>query len=166
MSSELLDVYEQAFGIIANASGGDWTKESEEWQEAAARFRTDYYHAVDKETWDTEKELLEQEVDELQRKLREARTIRQATPTESICFEIERERKRQDEKWGGPDHDDLHSAKEWALYRAKREHDILDQRLHSSRYDDKDRRALIEIAALTVAQIESADRELNKTSRI
>jgi hypothetical protein len=162
MSSELLDIYEQAFRIIANASGGDWTKESEEWQGAAARFRTDYYHALDKETWDTEKELLEQEVDELQRKLREARTVRQATPTESICFEIERERKRQDEKWGGPDHDDTHSAKDWALYRVKREQDILD---HPRRYtyDCIYRKALIEIAALAVAQIESLDRETEGT---
>ena len=36
---------EYAWTIIANASGGDWTKESEEWQEAAAKWR-DGYHAI------------------------------------------------------------------------------------------------------------------------
>ena len=165
MSSELLDVYEQAFGIIANASGGDWTKESEEWQGAAARFRTDYYHALDKETWGKEKELLEQEVDELQRKLREARTVREATPTESICFEIERERKRQDEKWGGPEHDDTHCFADWRRFRNLRE-ELFE--MQTQKYKDTDymRKLLIKIAALTVAQIESFDRELNKKSRI
>ena len=37
---ELLDL---AWGIIANASGGDWEKESADWQEAAAQWR-DRYH--------------------------------------------------------------------------------------------------------------------------
>jgi hypothetical protein len=155
---EPLDIYERAFGIIANASNGDWSKESEEWQEAAEEFRKDYHHALDKHSWDTEKELLEQEVDELQRKLRDARTVRQATPTESICFEIERERKRQDEKWGGPNHDDIHRAREWSDYRARREVDILTR---TCEHDTKDRKDLIEIAALAVAQVEAWDRHCN-----
>ena len=33
------DAIEAAWGIIANAGGGDWTKETPEWQEAAARWR-------------------------------------------------------------------------------------------------------------------------------
>jgi hypothetical protein len=33
------DALEAAWGIIANAGGGDWTKEAPEWQEAAARWR-------------------------------------------------------------------------------------------------------------------------------
>lgn len=37
-----LDALELAWGIIANASGGDWTKESPEWQAAAARWRDGY----------------------------------------------------------------------------------------------------------------------------
>jgi hypothetical protein len=32
---------EMAWGIIANAGGGDWSKETPEWQEAAAKWRDD-----------------------------------------------------------------------------------------------------------------------------
>ena len=145
---EPLDIYERAFGIIANASNGDWSKESEEWQEAAAEFRKDYHHALDKHSWETERELLEQEINELQRKLQEA------TPTERICFEIARERKRQDEKWGGPEHDDAHSDIYWQYYRSNREERIRKNGDKSYRNRDD----LIEIAALAIAQIESFDR--------
>jgi hypothetical protein len=37
------DGIEIAFGIIANAGGGNWTLESVEWQEAAARWRDAFY---------------------------------------------------------------------------------------------------------------------------
>jgi len=33
---------ELAWGVIANAGGGDWEKESKEWQEAAAKWRDQY----------------------------------------------------------------------------------------------------------------------------
>ena len=36
---------ELAWGIIANAGGGDWTKEPPQWREAAAKWR-DRYHAL------------------------------------------------------------------------------------------------------------------------
>lgn len=39
----LKDLLETAWGIIANASNGDWTKESPEWQHAAIRFRDSYF---------------------------------------------------------------------------------------------------------------------------
>jgi len=44
-SNMLLDHLDYAWGIIANASGGDWKKESKDWQEAAARWR-DTYHEI------------------------------------------------------------------------------------------------------------------------
>ena len=34
---------EQAWGIIANAGGSDWTRESEEWRTAAAKWRDEYF---------------------------------------------------------------------------------------------------------------------------
>jgi hypothetical protein len=40
-----LDLLETAWGIIANAGGGDWTRETPDWQDAAARWR-DRYHAT------------------------------------------------------------------------------------------------------------------------
>lgn len=39
ISDFLLEI---AWGVIANASGGDWTKENKEWQDAAARWRDDW----------------------------------------------------------------------------------------------------------------------------
>ena len=42
---ELLDTIEQAWGVIANAYGGDWALATEKWQASAARFR-DEYHAL------------------------------------------------------------------------------------------------------------------------
>jgi hypothetical protein len=32
-----------AWGIIANAGGSDWTRESKEWQQAAAQWREEYF---------------------------------------------------------------------------------------------------------------------------
>lgn len=43
--NEELDLLELAWGLIANKGGGDWDRESEEWREAATRWR-DKYHAV------------------------------------------------------------------------------------------------------------------------
>ncbi len=41
------DCAEYGWTIIANASGGNWDKETKDWQEAAARFRTQYYACLD-----------------------------------------------------------------------------------------------------------------------
>ena len=40
-----LDMCETAWGIIANAHGGNWEDASSEWREAAERWR-DTYHAL------------------------------------------------------------------------------------------------------------------------
>ena len=39
---KLLHLLEIAWGVIANASGGDWTKETQEWRQAAAKWRDDW----------------------------------------------------------------------------------------------------------------------------
>ncbi len=41
------DCAEYGWTVIANASGGNWEKESKDWQEAAAKFRTQYYACLD-----------------------------------------------------------------------------------------------------------------------
>lgn len=46
--AKLADAGEMLWIVLANVSGGDWTKQTPEWQEAAARWR-DNYHAVLKE---------------------------------------------------------------------------------------------------------------------
>jgi len=47
---EAEDLLEYAWGIIANAGGGDWTKESKDWQEAAARWRDRYHQQCIRDT--------------------------------------------------------------------------------------------------------------------
>lgn len=42
--TRLMDALELAWGIIANASGGNWERESPEWQEAAHRWRDQHWH--------------------------------------------------------------------------------------------------------------------------
>ena len=39
------ELLQLAWGIIANAGGGDWTRETPEWREAAVRWR-EGYHAM------------------------------------------------------------------------------------------------------------------------
>ena len=73
-------------------------------------------------------------------------------PTMSIYDEIADERAAQDKQWGGPDHDDQHIGADWREYREKFE----DRAFFG--YGATRREALIKIAALAVAQIESIDR--------
>jgi hypothetical protein len=40
------DAAEMLWVVLANVSGGDWTKQSTEWQEAAARWRDNYFAAL------------------------------------------------------------------------------------------------------------------------
>lgn len=42
----LADAAEMLWVVLANVSGGDWTKQSPEWQEAAARYRDQYFAAL------------------------------------------------------------------------------------------------------------------------
>ena len=41
---EMIDLLESAWGIIANAGGGDWTTQTDDWQIAAARWREKYHN--------------------------------------------------------------------------------------------------------------------------
>jgi len=69
-----------------------------------------------------------------------------------ILEEIAAERTRQDEKWGGPEHDDEHSIDDWECF-------ILEHLNRVQGYDDAHgRKQLIRVAALAVAAIESLDR--------
>jgi hypothetical protein len=42
-ASSIEELLHSAWGVIANAGGGDWKQESLQWQEAAKRWR-DRYH--------------------------------------------------------------------------------------------------------------------------
>ena len=64
-----------------------------------------------------------------------------------MLSEVAAERVRQDAKWGGPAHDDQHSMKDFCRF--------IEDRLYGG---CPSREALIEVAALAVASIESIDR--------
>ena len=42
----LLDVIESAWGLISNASGGNWEREPEGWQRAARLWRDEMWHVI------------------------------------------------------------------------------------------------------------------------
>ncbi len=42
--TRLMDGMEAAWGVIANASGGDWSRETEVWQDVARRWRDEHWH--------------------------------------------------------------------------------------------------------------------------
>ncbi len=72
--------------------------------------------------------------------------------TAAVMAEVLKERKRQDDKWGGSQHDDQHETAYWPLQ-------INEMLLRGQDGTATDtRRLLIEIAALSVAAVESIDR--------
>lgn len=78
---------------------------------------------------------------------------------QTVYDEIKAERERQDQRWGGPEHDDEHSASDWAnlvyqyLYSAFGE-------AEGKRHDAEGYRGrMLQVAALAVAAIESHDRK-------
>ena len=42
----ICDAAEMLWIVLANVSGGDWTQQSQEWQDAAARYRAKYFAAM------------------------------------------------------------------------------------------------------------------------
>jgi hypothetical protein len=46
LAPTMADAAEMLWVVLANVSGGDWTKQSAEWREAAARWRDNYFAAV------------------------------------------------------------------------------------------------------------------------
>jgi len=74
----------------------------------------------------------------------------------TVFDDVANERERQDEKWGGPKHDDDHSTHDFCRW-IKNYAGWADQMADGGSYD-KSRRRLIQVAALAVAAIESIDR--------
>ena len=71
----------------------------------------------------------------------------------TILREVKLERGRQDEKWGGPSHDDAHTVGDWARFIGQRVNE-----LHSIPSAQRQRELLIEVAALAIAATEALDR--------
>jgi len=90
--------------------------------------------------------------------------------TRGVLDEIGAERARQMESHGWrPDHDDTHQLQEWAWLIAARSHDLSCPWPDDYLPHPEPRRALVEIAAIAVAAIESWDRrhedQVNPESR-
>lgn len=45
-NEKMADAAEMLWVVLASVSGGDWTKQTAEWQKAAARWRDNYFAAV------------------------------------------------------------------------------------------------------------------------
>ncbi len=72
---------------------------------------------------------------------------------EHLFLEIVAERNRQDQQWGGPEHDDKHRPWDFFNYiRSRCQNFVADP-------VEQHRKQLIQIAALAVAAIESIDRK-------
>jgi len=79
--------------------------------------------------------------------------------TELVLQEIQDERLRQERSHGRtPEEDDLHSLHEWAWLVAHRAHGLSCPYPDEYLPDPDPRRALVEIAAVAVAAVESWDR--------
>jgi hypothetical protein len=96
-------------------------------------------------------------------------------PQVIIIGQVITERKRQDMQWGGPEHDDTHSLFDWDDYIEHQLNKILfiehnqteDVNLpeYEKRRNTIARDALIKVAALAVAAVESIDRKAAKTAQ-
>jgi hypothetical protein len=84
-------------------------------------------------------------------------SVQPATEAVSAALEAVRlERLRQDEKWGGAEHDDHHTVHEWA--QLIQDYAGWARTMAGMNSPDKARRRLIQIAAMAVAAAESMDR--------
>jgi hypothetical protein len=82
-----------------------------------------------------------------------------STKRQQIYADIEKERNRQDAKWGGPEHDRGHLLEEWLDFIEKQISN-LDVALETGGpVQEEYRRRMINIAALAVAAIEVVDVE-------
>jgi hypothetical protein len=75
-------------------------------------------------------------------------------PGRDLLFgRISRERTRQDEEWGGAEHDDSHNHQDWVIFISKQIGLALAYR--SNDFESR----MIKVAALAIAAIESSRRK-------
>lgn len=76
--------------------------------------------------------------------------------TGNVVAEVAAERERQDGKWGGPSHDDMHPVEYWV--QLIQDYAAWARVMAGMGSRDKARRRLIQVAALAVAAVEKIDR--------
>lgn len=74
-----------------------------------------------------------------------------------ILDQVEEERRRQDKKWGGPDHDDQHTFDEMMKFLGDKV-DFAVAEFDNGSYSQS-RKRMIQVSALAVAMVEYIDRK-------
>lgn len=77
--------------------------------------------------------------------------------TKRVLFDVEKERQRQNDKWGGAEHDDHHTTAEFV--QLIEDYAGWARTMAGMNSLDKARNRLIQVAALAVAAVESIDRK-------
>ncbi len=78
----------------------------------------------------------------------------------AIYMEVERERLVQDEKWGGPEHDDKNGVRDWVTFIVAYLGKAVNRDSDWGRKLSFSRVALVKVAALCVAAVEAFDRRI------
>ena len=76
---------------------------------------------------------------------------------EKVLLQVKDERRIQDHKWGGSDHDDEHSVEEFCWYI--KNYAGWSAQMASMNSPQKARKRLVQVAALAVAAVEMIDRK-------
>jgi hypothetical protein len=80
-------------------------------------------------------------------------------PKSDIWEEIKTERASQDKRWGGPQHDDTHTARDWCYFLITKTGKAMGLSFMSDDISARTwRKCMVQVAALAVAAIESYDR--------
>lgn len=80
----------------------------------------------------------------------------------TIFEQLVEERRAQDRQWGGPEHDDEHTRRDWLDFvkeHADRARKVIGSRQQTIDLDEY-RRKLVVIGALVIAAIEAHDRDM------
>ncbi len=72
-----------------------------------------------------------------------------------ILTDVTHERHAQDDKWGGPEHDDTHTAKDWVSYIVEHANRVLE---YTGQPAAHERKQFVRVAALAIAAVEACDR--------
>lgn len=75
-----------------------------------------------------------------------------------VYKKYDKERRKQDEQWGGPEHDDQHGPEEWADFIGKQLTKLKTATESTANTDKEIRRRLVKIGALATAALESIAR--------
>ena len=93
------------------------------------------------------------EEERLQKRLRDLESLE---GTARVLSDVEEERDRQNQRWGGNAHDDLHGPRDWAAFIIEHLGKALDAAEGGEA--DRYRRRMVEVAALAAAAVEVVDR--------